>query len=147
LGLFDISITKKKNHLNLAYLYLIEAKQTFFDATEVNNIKTLEPYRKIWKDPLITAGGFSTLRFAEKISKKTDNLISYGHAFVAKHDFPKLLRNEWPLYNIIEIVFILMFLQTTISILSIIRKNKRSNNYKLFNFTSMNIISTYIFDF
>ena len=99
-------------------LYLIEAKQTFFDATEVNNSKTLDPYRKIWKDSLITAGGFSTsLKFAEKISKKTDNLILYGHAFVAKHDFPKLLRNEWPLYNIIEIVFTLMFLQTTIIIL------------------------------
>lgn len=82
----------------MAYLHLIEARADLFDAAQVNTIDTLEPYRKIWKGPLVAAGGFSTsLKFAEEVSEKTDNLISYGHAFIANPDLPKSLRNGWPL--------------------------------------------------
>ncbi|KAG2199267.1 hypothetical protein INT46_008809 [Mucor plumbeus] len=88
----------QKKHSDLAYLHFIESRANFFDTAQVNTVDTLEPYRKIWKGPLITAGGFSTsLEFAEEIAEKTGDLISYGRAFIANPDLPERLRNGWEL--------------------------------------------------
>ncbi|KAI8641454.1 hypothetical protein BD408DRAFT_388801 [Parasitella parasitica] len=88
----------QENHPDLAYLHLIESRSNFFDPSLINTTDSLEPFRKIWKGPLITAGGFSTsLKFAEEIAEKTGNLIAYGRAFIANPDLPERLRNGWEL--------------------------------------------------
>ncbi|EPB83410.1 N-ethylmaleimide reductase [Mucor circinelloides 1006PhL] len=82
----------------LAYLHLIESRADSLDPQKKNTEDTLESYRKLWKGPFITAGGFSTsLEFADEIAEKTGNLVSYGRAFIANPDLPERLRNGWEL--------------------------------------------------
>ncbi|KAF1800306.1 hypothetical protein V8B55DRAFT_1546187 [Mucor lusitanicus] len=92
----------QKNHPGLAYLHLIESRANFFLPDQKNTVDTLESYRKIWKGPFITAGGFSTsLEFGNEIAEKTGDLVAYGRAFIANPDLPERLRNGWELnpYN------------------------------------------------
>ncbi|CEP14555.1 hypothetical protein [Parasitella parasitica] len=88
----------QKNHPDLAYLHFIQSRSNIFDPSQVNTVDSLEPYRKIWKGPFITAGGFSTsLKFAEEIAEKTGDLVAYGRAFIANPDLPERLLNGWEL--------------------------------------------------
>ncbi|KAL9536853.1 hypothetical protein MBANPS3_012312 [Mucor bainieri] len=92
----------QKNHPKLAYLHLIESRADLQTLDHKNTVDTLESYRKIWKGPFITAGGFSTsLEFGNEIAEKTGDLVAYGRAFIANPDLPERLRNGWELnpYN------------------------------------------------
>ncbi|CAO3647048.1 unnamed protein product [Mucor fragilis] len=92
----------QKNHPKLAYLHLIESRADLQTPDHKNTVDTLESYRKIWKGPFITAGGFSTsLEFGNEIAEKTGDLVAYGRAFIANPDLPERLRNGWELnpYN------------------------------------------------
>ncbi|KAK4518495.1 uncharacterized protein ATC70_008713 [Mucor velutinosus] len=88
----------QKNHPNLAYLHMIECRSSIFTDIQVGLADTLEPYRKLFKGPFITAGGLSSSKkFAEEIAEKTGDLIAYGRAFIANPDLPERLRNGWEL--------------------------------------------------
>ncbi|KAI8337344.1 12-oxo-phytodienoic acid-like protein [Blakeslea trispora] len=84
----------QKNHPNLAYLHFIESRDSREDS--------LTPYRRIWKGPFISAGGFSTdLPYAVDMAERTGNLISFGRAFIANPDLPARIQHGWELnkYN------------------------------------------------
>ncbi|GAN03415.1 NADH-flavin oxidoreductase / NADH oxidase [Mucor ambiguus] len=84
----------QENHPGLAYLHMIECRSSIFTDTQEGLADTLEPYRKLFKGPFITAGGLSSSqKFAEEIAEKTGDLIAYGRAFIANPDLPKRLRN------------------------------------------------------
>ncbi|EPB91947.1 hypothetical protein HMPREF1544_01241 [Mucor circinelloides 1006PhL] len=88
----------QKNHPDLAYLHMIESRSNIFADSQTGLVDTLEPYRKLFKGPFITAGGFSNAQeFAEEIAEKTGDLIAYGRAFIANPDLPERLRNGWEL--------------------------------------------------
>ncbi|CAO3646952.1 unnamed protein product [Mucor fragilis] len=88
----------QKSHSGLAYLHFIESRADIEASNQNNTVDTLESYRKIWKGPFITAGGFSTsLEFGNEIAEKTGGLVAYGRAFVANPDLPERLRNGWEL--------------------------------------------------
>ncbi|KAK9674882.1 hypothetical protein K7432_016815 [Basidiobolus ranarum] len=87
----------QKNHPSLAYLHFIEARANIMsDSAEVED--TLEPFREIWKGPFISSSGFSNAtETAADIAERTNDLISYGRAFIANPDLPERLRNGWEL--------------------------------------------------
>ncbi|KAL9556695.1 hypothetical protein MBANPS3_001746 [Mucor bainieri] len=88
----------QKNHPGLAYLHMIECRSSIFTDTQADLSDTLEPYRKLFHGPFITAGGLSSSqKFAEEIAEKTGDLIAYGRAFIANPDLPERLRNGWEL--------------------------------------------------
>ncbi|GAN03425.1 N-ethylmaleimide reductase [Mucor ambiguus] len=88
----------QENHPGLAYLHMIECRSNIFDDTQAGLADTLEPYRKLFKGPFMTAGGLSNAqKFAEEIAEKTGDLIAYGRAFIANPDLPERLRNGWDL--------------------------------------------------
>lgn len=91
----------QEKHPNLAYLHFIEARSSFYN-DEVNIVDTLDPYRRLWKGPFITAGGFSNaISHSVNVAQRTGNLIAYGRAFIANPDLPNRIRKQLPLskYN------------------------------------------------
>ncbi|KAG1106171.1 hypothetical protein G6F42_016854 [Rhizopus arrhizus] len=90
--------TLQQNHPNLSYLHFIEARSGYRQDHYVNSEDSLEPYRKIWKGPFISASGYSTnLEHAFHLAEKTGNLISFGRAYIANPDLVERLRNGWEL--------------------------------------------------
>lgn len=86
----------------MIHLHFIEARSDFRSDSKVNTVDTLDPYRKIWKGPFITAGGFSTaLEHGVQLGERTGNLIAFGRAFIANPDLPERIRNRFGLnkYN------------------------------------------------
>ncbi|KAG0743283.1 hypothetical protein G6F57_005664 [Rhizopus arrhizus] len=91
----------QQKHSQLAYLHFIEPRSSFFNDS-VNTADTLDPFRKLWHGPFITAGGFSNaVEHAVNVAEKTNNLIAFGRAFIANPDLPERIRNKLPLnkYN------------------------------------------------
>ncbi|KAK4518503.1 uncharacterized protein ATC70_008721 [Mucor velutinosus] len=88
----------QKKYPTLAYLHMTESRSNIFADNQADLTDTLEPYRKLFKGPFITAGGLSNAqKFAEEIAEKTGDLIAYGRAFIANPDLPERLRNGWDL--------------------------------------------------
>jgi 2,4-dienoyl-CoA reductase-like NADH-dependent reductase (Old Yellow Enzyme family) len=86
----------QKNHPDLAYVHFIEARSDFSSDSKINTVDTLTPYRKIWKGPFITAGGFSTaVQHGVDLAERTGNLVAFGRAFIANPDLPERLRNQY----------------------------------------------------
>ncbi|KAG1090229.1 hypothetical protein G6F42_019754 [Rhizopus arrhizus] len=93
-----LTVELQKNHPELAYLHMIECRSNIFADVQTGLADTLEPYRKLFNGPFITAGGLSSSQeFAEEIAEKTGDLIAYGRAFIANPDLPKRLHNNWKL--------------------------------------------------
>lgn len=93
----------QKKHPNLGYLHFIQARAAVHtsDKSEAPP-DTLEPYRQIWKGPLVAASGFSTAtEHAIELAERTGNLIAFGRMFIANPDLPERLRKGLPLnkYN------------------------------------------------
>lgn len=80
---------------DLSYLHFIEPRGDSFGET-ANTEDSLEVYRKLWKGPIITSGGFSnSIDHAYQVAEKTGNLISFGRSFIANPDLPeRLARGE-----------------------------------------------------
>ncbi|KAI7855915.1 hypothetical protein BDC45DRAFT_505053 [Circinella umbellata] len=91
----------QKEHSNMAYVHMIEPRNSFSVKIE-DNANTLDPFRKVWKGPFISADGYTTQpELATKIADKTGNLIAIGRAFIANPDIVYRLKNSIPLnrYN------------------------------------------------
>lgn len=89
-------------HPNMAYLHFIEPRDDFSRKTKNDTVNSLDPFRKAWKGPFISAGGYTTHpELATKIADETGNLIAIGRAFIANPDIVERLKNGWPLnkYN------------------------------------------------
>ncbi|KAI9265043.1 hypothetical protein BDA99DRAFT_436889 [Phascolomyces articulosus] len=91
-------------HLNpkLAYVHFVEPRDDYVRATpDFEN--SLDPFRKIWKGPFISAGGYSTNPelISSVAEEKPRNLIAVGRAFIANPDLVERLKHQWPLnkYN------------------------------------------------
>ncbi|KAL0075071.1 hypothetical protein J3Q64DRAFT_1667478 [Phycomyces blakesleeanus] len=96
----------QERHPNLAYLHFIEPRDDFIDGgnptadrTKVVENDSIEPFRKAWKGPFITASGYTTTptRAFETAEKLENTLVSFGRSFIANPDLPLRLKNDWPL--------------------------------------------------
>ncbi|KAL0082465.1 12-oxo-phytodienoic acid-like protein [Phycomyces blakesleeanus] len=96
----------QERHPKLAYLHFIEPRDDLVnsvypeaDRTEVVENDSIEPFRKAWKGPFITAGGYTTTpkRAFETTEKLENTLVAFGRSFIANPDLPLRLKNDWPL--------------------------------------------------
>lgn len=89
----------QKRHPDLAYVHFIQARASIFiDGLTTIVQDSLEPYRKIWKGPFISAGNYSnSAEEAISFAEKTGDLIAFGRSFVANPDLPERLREGWSL--------------------------------------------------
>ncbi|KAG2219111.1 hypothetical protein INT45_009778 [Circinella minor] len=85
----------QKCHSNMAYIHMIEPRNSFSIKIEDKNVNTLDPFRKVWKGPFISADGYTTQpELATEIADKTGNLIAIGRAFIANPDIVYRLKNS-----------------------------------------------------
>ncbi|CAO3651658.1 unnamed protein product [Cunninghamella blakesleeana] len=97
----------QKNHPNLAYIHFVEPRLNLLedvnDATNeektIDDVETLDYFRKIWKGPFIAGGNYtSNYKDAYEVTEKYPNsLVSFGRAFIANPDLVERVRNHWPL--------------------------------------------------
>ncbi|KAL0082510.1 12-oxo-phytodienoic acid-like protein [Phycomyces blakesleeanus] len=96
----------QEKHPNLAYIHFIEPRDDYLpgynpevDRTEILENDTIEPFRKAWKGPFITAGGYTTTpkRAFETTERLENTLIGFGRTFIANPDLVLRLKNDWPL--------------------------------------------------
>lgn len=86
------------NKYDLAYLHIIEPRvkgtETIAEGSEPVAASFL---RKIFKGPIIVAGGFDR-DGAEAIIQKGDaDAVAFGRSFTSNPDLPERLKNNWPI--------------------------------------------------
>lgn len=88
----------QKNHPNLAYLHFIEHRERP-DPEDPTKIlfNSLDPIRKLWKGPFMSAGYTNKEKEAMALSDRTGDMVSFGRAFIANPDLVDRLKNDWPL--------------------------------------------------
>ncbi|KAG1457319.1 hypothetical protein G6F56_006638 [Rhizopus delemar] len=87
----------QQEHPDLAYIHFIQARSNIMVDTFVPG-DSIEVYRKIWRGPIIAAGGYSTHHnHAVEYAEKNGFMIAFGRSFVANPDLPARLCNNWPL--------------------------------------------------
>jgi 2,4-dienoyl-CoA reductase-like NADH-dependent reductase (Old Yellow Enzyme family) len=90
--------TLQEKYSNLAFLDMVEPRAVLFnDDYDFTQKESLEPFRKIWKGPLVTTGGYTyNPQVAFDIAEKHGNLTGFGRLFIANPDLVERLRNGWP---------------------------------------------------
>ncbi|OAD72716.1 hypothetical protein PHYBLDRAFT_133910 [Phycomyces blakesleeanus NRRL 1555(-)] len=89
----------QERHPRLAYLHFIEPRDQFINDGNPTADRGDAPFRKAWKGPFITAGGYTTTpkRAFETTEKLENTLVAFGRSFIANPDLPLRLKNDWPL--------------------------------------------------
>lgn len=86
----------QEKHSQLAYLHFVEPRSD--TASDSNKIDSLDHFRKLWKGPFISAGGFSSsIENGVKTAEETGNLIAFGRHFISNPDLPERIRRGLPL--------------------------------------------------
>ena len=78
-----------KRHPNLLYIHVVESRAGGNNDLPYDSNKTLDPWRKIWKGPLMAAGGYSVDNGDEAVATNHCDLVAYGRWFLANSDFVK----------------------------------------------------------
>jgi N-ethylmaleimide reductase len=91
-------VAEQLNKFGLAYLHIVEPR--IKGSEEVSD--GLEPVaseqlRKIFKGPIIAAGGFQPDSAEAIVQKGHADLIAFGRFFIANPDLPDRIKNELPL--------------------------------------------------
>ncbi|KAI8060232.1 hypothetical protein BC940DRAFT_280980 [Gongronella butleri] len=85
-------------HPQLAYVHFVEARESGHHDEDLVKPESLDPFRKIWKGPFITAGGYTDPEKAKKtVQDNENNLLAFGRIFIANPDLVERIRNNWPL--------------------------------------------------
>ncbi|KAL0093962.1 hypothetical protein F4703DRAFT_1964560 [Phycomyces blakesleeanus] len=95
----------QENHPDLAYIHFIEPRDDYLipagDPKQPTDKETdsIEPFRKAWKGPIITAGGYTTdvKRAFETAEKYENTLVGFGRSFISNPDLVYRLKNNLPL--------------------------------------------------
>jgi 2,4-dienoyl-CoA reductase-like NADH-dependent reductase (Old Yellow Enzyme family) len=88
----------QERHSDLAFLDFIEPRADFTVDSYGEQKDSLEPFRKEWKGPFISAGGYTyNTKHAADTAERTGNLIGFGRLFLANPDLVERIRNDWPL--------------------------------------------------
>ncbi|KAF5840124.1 hypothetical protein DUNSADRAFT_17725 [Dunaliella salina] len=72
---------------NMAYLHMVEPRVDGVESKEPGD-KSLTPFRKIWKGPMISAGGHTKETGAAAVAKGDADLVAYGRIWIANPDLP-----------------------------------------------------------
>ena len=92
-------VVKELDHLDLAYLHLIEPRVAgnAVDETRDQSPVAARSFRKIYKGLIIAAGGFDADSAHEIISEGSADLVAFGRHFIANPDLPERFRRGLPL--------------------------------------------------
>ncbi|KAI8077827.1 uncharacterized protein BX664DRAFT_343583 [Halteromyces radiatus] len=86
------------NHPDLAYIHYIESREGGHSDEILESHESLDPFRKIWQGPFITAGGYTDPKKAIKLCDECpNNLLAFGRIFIANPDLVERIRHDWPL--------------------------------------------------
>jgi 2,4-dienoyl-CoA reductase-like NADH-dependent reductase (Old Yellow Enzyme family) len=59
--------------------------------------ETLEPFRKMWRGPFLSVGGYTYDRQAAlDVAERTGGLVGFGRLFISNPDLVERLREGWP---------------------------------------------------
>jgi N-ethylmaleimide reductase len=98
-GLFTYLI-EKLNPLNLSYLHLIEPRATSAggsDQIAEGAPNTGKLFGKLFKGPVVLAGGFNKENATAAIEQGEADAIAFGRIFISNPDLPKRLAQDLPL--------------------------------------------------
>ncbi|NWB30338.1 alkene reductase [Pseudomonas gingeri] len=86
------------NDLGLAYLHVVEPRIKGTETVDEHaGPVAVEYLRRIFKGPIIAAGGFSGASAEALLASGDADMVAFGRAFIANPDLPKRLRDDLPL--------------------------------------------------
>lgn len=91
-----IYLVEQLNQYHLSYLHMIEARVNGIFSVE-NPTGSLEPFRKVFNGPFITAGSFKAETGAEAVQSGHADLVAYGRDWIANPDLPTRFQQGAPL--------------------------------------------------
>lgn len=86
-------------YAKLAFLDMVEPRSVLYDDSyNFEQKESLDPFRAVWKGPIVTTGGYTydPKRAFEIAKKNPNNLTGFGRLFIANPDLVERLRNNWP---------------------------------------------------
>ncbi|PRW44569.1 12-oxophytodienoic acid reductase [Chlorella sorokiniana] len=91
-------LLEQLNKYNLAWVHLVEPRVAGNVDLPADQIKeSLAPFRKVYKGPLIVAGGHTAATGGEAVGSGAADLVCYGRHFIANPDLPRRFRLGAPL--------------------------------------------------
>ena len=92
------AFAERLNRYPLAYLHIIEPRVKGVETIGEGHEPVASTFlRRVYKGPIIAAGGFDRLG-AEAILRRGDaDLVAFGRFFTSNPDLPERLRHDWPL--------------------------------------------------
>jgi N-ethylmaleimide reductase len=91
---------EKLNAYGLAYLHVIEPRIKGTEEIAVGQPPVAAGFlRKIFKGPIIAAGGFDRLGAIDIVERGDADVVAFGRYFSSNPDLPERLRRDWPLAN------------------------------------------------
>lgn len=87
-------------HSGLAYIHFSVPRELGQNdgESDQNESLLLDPFRKIWKGPFITTGGFVDPKKAiQHCEENPNNLVGFGRIFIANPDLVERIRRGLPL--------------------------------------------------
>jgi N-ethylmaleimide reductase len=98
--------TEVLNRFDLAYLHIIEPRVKGVETLDEHQAPVASAFlRKIFKGPIIAAGGFNGEGAEEILSKGDADLVAFGRHFTSNPDLPARLQHGWPLTPYIRDAF------------------------------------------
>jgi N-ethylmaleimide reductase len=91
-------VTERLNDYGLAYLHSIEPRVKGSDTVgEGQGPVAAQELRKIFRGPLIAAGGFTPETAETTVANRDADLIAFGRRFISNPDLPKRIELDLPL--------------------------------------------------
>lgn len=90
----------QEEYSDLAFLDMVEPRAVLFDDSyDFNQKESLNPFRKVWKGPIVTTGGYTyNPKVAFEVAEKNpNNLAGFGRLFISNPALVERLRNGWPM--------------------------------------------------
>ncbi|KAI8888894.1 FMN-linked oxidoreductase [Backusella circina FSU 941] len=90
--------TLQDKYSDMAYLHMVEPRADFCIDEYHKTADTLDPFRKEWKGPFVSAGGYTyDTKGAFDTAERTGNMVGFGRLYISNPDLVERLRNNWPL--------------------------------------------------
>ncbi|MGF7190870.1 N-ethylmaleimide reductase [Robbsia andropogonis] len=93
-----IYVTARLNGYGLAYLHVVEPRvRGNDDVTASAGALSAAQLRRVYKGPIIAAGGFTADSASHIINEGSADLVAFGRLFISNPDLPERLRVGAPL--------------------------------------------------
>jgi len=90
-------MVEQLNHRKLAYIHMVEPSITGDNDHADEGTYTLQPFRQVWRNAFLVAGGYTAETGANALTKGHADVVVYGRLFLANPDLPKRFQLGAPL--------------------------------------------------